>query len=257
MLRIVFLSAPILCVGAGNMLNFTISNTPTTSNYVEQMSETEDHADQIMDQESISARAFIELTLYAIVEDVIKSHRVRNETEPCAYADLHECVTANPALGDSTGEAHPASVPHAHRVRSRAKSTSRAASPADQLAAASAPPAAARTCAVDAFLDVTPLLGGELFLCEGSSAIFLLEGLPSPSAGITTPAPAAVRPPAPPPPAVAPTVGGARPAGAPLTAAQRSWAATVGGRAPAASRRDGGGARFRLDVADVMGPLAG
>ncbi len=103
-------------------------------------------------------------------------------------------------------------------------------------------------------MDVTPLLGGELFLCEGTSAIFLLEGPASAfaSAGIATAAAAAARP---------CPVGPAPPAGiqGPLTAAQRTWAATVGGRVVQASKRGdgGGGARFRLDVADVMGPLAG
>jgi hypothetical protein len=229
---------------------------------VKQVSETEDHLDQNLDQESVSARAFIELTLYAIVEDAIKYHRVRNENEPCAYADLHECVTAGnvaTTLVDSTaaGEAHPPSVPHAHRVRSRARSTSRAAAPADQVSAASA----AQGAAVDAFMDVTPLLGGELFLCEGASAIFLLEGPASASAGMATAPADAVRPPAARAAAATSTVGvtqsvRAQCTQAPLTAAQRSWAATVGGRVQA-TRRDGGGARFRLDVAVVMGPLAG
>ena len=190
---------------------------------------------------------------------------MRKENEPCAYADLHECVTAaNPPqlarvdATTSTGDAevHPASLQHASSVRSRPRSAaSRAAAPMEQPAPTSTTPAAAAQSgsggiAADAFMEVTPLLGGELFLCEVASAIFLLEG-PAPAPGIVAAAATVtVRPPASP---VTSMARAAQPAGGPLTPAQRSWAATVG-RRPQAPRRDVGGARFRFDVADVMGP---
>lgn len=222
-----------------------MSATQTTSKSVQQISETE--ASNI-DQESISARTFIELTLYAIVEDVVKSHRVRSENEPCAYADLHECVTsANSVQIARVGSTTP-SQPDAPRVRSRARS----AAPADQPAITRAAPAPAiQSIAADAFMEVTPLLGGELYLCEAATGIFLLEGRTAAPTGTPPAVMAADRPPA------TACVGGAgRLAGGapgPLTPAQRSWAATVGAR-PLAPGRDGRGARFRFDVAEVMGP---